>query len=73
MLYLKGTSKLHINQVIWHVAYKKKMIQRSQTAFEIDLETPVKHYRTLIMICLNIRITTMGQIAMASGMKVKAV
>jgi hypothetical protein len=49
------------------------MIQRSQTAFEIDLETPVKHYRTLIMICLNIRITTMGQIAMASGMKVKAV
>ena len=49
------------------------MIQRSQTAFETDLETPVKRYRTLIMICLNIRITTMGQIAMASGMKVKAV
>ena len=49
------------------------MIQRSQTAFETDLETPVKRYRTLIMICLNIRITTMGQIAMASGMKMKAV
>ena len=48
------------------------MIKRSQSAFEIDLETRVKHYRTLIMICLNIRIT-MGQIAMASGMKVKAV
>ena len=49
------------------------MIQRSQSAFEIDLETPVKHYRTLIMIYLNIGVTTMGHIAMASGMKVKAV
>uniref|UniRef100_A0A8C5CUJ9 Uncharacterized protein n=1 Tax=Gadus morhua TaxID=8049 RepID=A0A8C5CUJ9_GADMO len=28
-------------------------------------------YRTVIMICLNIRITTMGQIAMAGGMAMK--
>uniref|UniRef100_A0A8C5BYW0 Uncharacterized protein n=1 Tax=Gadus morhua TaxID=8049 RepID=A0A8C5BYW0_GADMO len=31
---------------------------RSQTAFEIDLETRVKHYRTLIMISFEIDVET---------------